>query len=317
MDTNSTAFPFAQDTLTGLASSPKKLSSKYFYDDIGSKIFQEIMEMSEYYPTNAELEILQQQPADIIRQLNYKNGFNIIELGAGDGYKTKELLKYINQQNIDCTYFPVDISQKAMDLLEEDIQQTLPNLKIKPLVGDYFKVLSELQHGNKPALFLFLGGNIGNYEKSEAIDLLKMFRTAMQEGDHLLIGMDLKKNPATILQAYNDPHGITRRFNLNLLNRMNNELGANFNIEQFDFYAYYNPRNGEVRSMLVSLEKQDVYFSKLDKTIQFDKNELTWTELSKKYGLNEIKNLALSAGYEVKQNFFDTRNYFTDSLWTT
>ncbi len=307
--------PFAKDTLTGLTASPKHMSSKYFYDDIGSKIFQEIMDMPEYYLTDAELEILRNQPDEIIKELGYENSFNVIELGAGDGFKTKELLRHIAEQNFDCTYYPVDISQKAMHLLKSDLNSSLPQLKIEPLVGDYFKVLNELEHGDRPALFLFLGSNIGNYEIPSAIHLLKMFGSYMKPGDHFLIGIDTKKNPLTILNAYNDPHGITKRFNMNLLTRMNRELGANFDLTKFDFYPFYNPKNGELRSTLVSLEKQTVYFEALETVIHFQANELIWTELSKKYGLDEIPSLAKSAGFCFKKNFSDSKMHFSDSLW--
>ncbi|MEO1257870.1 MAG: L-histidine N(alpha)-methyltransferase [Bacteroidota bacterium] len=315
METETITTSFAKDVLEGLTTNPKRLSSKYFYDDIGSRIFQEIMEMPEYYLTNSELEILQFQPDDIIDAIKNKRGFDIVELGAGDGYKTKELLRHIVAQKIDCTYYPVDISQKAMDLLEEDLNESIPALKIKPLVGDYFEVLGSLKHGDKPALFLFLGSNIGNYEKNDAVDLLKMFGQYMQPGDHLLIGMDLKKNPRTILEAYDDKHGITRLFNLNLLRRMNRELGANFDLDKFDFYAYYNPKNGQLRSMLVSLENQSIYFRALEKEIQFEANELIWTELSQKFNLDDIKDLANKSGFKFKMNFYDQKKYFADSLW--
>ena len=202
-----------------------------------------------------------------------------------------------------------------MDLLEEDLNDSLPELDIKPLVGDYFKVLDNLKHGKRPALFLFLGSNIGNYEKKDAIHLLKMFGQYMQPGDHFLIGMDLKKNPRTILEAYDDKHGITRLFNLNLLRRMNRELGANFDLNKFDFYAYYNPKNGQLRSMLVSLEEQSVFFAAMEKEFHFSANELIWTELSQKFNLEDIKDLAHQSGFKFKKNFYDQKKYFTDSLW--
>ena len=310
-----TTTPFAEDVLVDLSSSPKTLSSKYFYDDAGSRIFQEIMEMPEYYLTRAEMEIMTQQPADIAAALPYREPFNIIELGAGDGLKTNELLKYLVQQQTDFTYIPIDISGEAMQQLEKKLAESLPGMAVRSEVGDYFEVLNNLDSGGRPNLYLFLGGNIGNYEKGGAIDLLRMLRNVMQSEGRLLTGFDLCKNPRIISQAYDDAAGITRAFNLNLLTRMNRELGADFKLDKFEFYSFYNPFNGEVRSMLVSLEKQEVFIKSLEQTFHFQRNELIRTELSKKYTLAEIDELAAESGFVVERNFFDGKGYFTDSLW--
>ncbi len=299
----------------GLSSTPKNLSSKYFYDDAGSRIFQQIMDLPEYYPTRAEMEILTRQPADIAAALPYHEPFNIIELGAGDGLKTKELLKYLVGQRTDFTYMPIDISGEAMQQLEGKLAADLPGLDVRPLVGDYFEVLNSLDSEGRPNLYLFLGGNIGNYEKDGAIGLLRMIRNVMETEGRLLTGFDLCKNPRVIQKAYDDSEGVTRAFNMNLLTRMNSELGATFPLDQFDFYSFYDPHNGEVRSMLVSLAEQDVYVEALDQSFHFQQNELIRTELSKKYTLDEIKDLAAESGFIVEKNFFDSQHYFTDSLW--
>lgn len=306
---------FEKDVLEGLTAKSKHLSSKYFYDDEGSHIFREIMEMPSYYLTDAELEILTDQAVQIVDACAYPDGFSIVELGAGDGAKTKELLRSIVQRRIPVNYLPVDISQRAMELLEADIRAELPGLEIHPLVGDYFHVLEALDLGERPALFLFLGSNIGNNEEEDAIELMKHFGDFMRPGDKMLIGFDLKKNPYTILEAYNDKEGITRRFNLNLLNRMNRELGANFDLEKFDFYPFYDAFTGEVRSCLVSLEDQEVDIPAIDRSILFEKDELIFTELSKKYSLDEIEAMAEASGFRFQEHFLDSRKYFVDSLW--
>lgn len=307
--------PFAKDVLEGLSQQQKRLSSKYFYDDEGSRIFQEIMEMPEYYLTNAEFEILRQQANSLHQALSFGESYSIIELGAGDGSKTKQLLSFLLSLNVDLTYYPIDISAEAVNILRDDLLQEMPQLKIDPLVGDYFKVLNQLKRDDRPALFLFLGSNIGNYEKIDAIQLLKMFGQKMRSGDKMLVGFDLKKNPWRILNAYNDTQGITRRFNLNLLTRMNRELGANFDLKQFDFYPTYDPKKGDVRSYIVSKTKQDVYFEALEQFIPFEKDELIWTELSKKYSLSEIDHLAMQSGFLRQEHFLDSNKDFTDSLW--
>ena len=307
--------PFEKDVLQGLSGQPKRLSSKYFYDDKGSRIFQEIMEMPEYYLTNAEFEILQTQSNTLHEALSFGESYSIIELGAGDGSKTKQLLSFLLSQNVNVRYHPIDISEEAVNILQKDLNKDLPTLDIQPLVGDYFKVLKQMNRDDRPALFLFLGSNIGNYEKLEAIQLLKMFGQHMRSGDKLLIGFDLKKNPWRILHAYNDAQGITRRFNLNLLERMNRELGADFNIDQFEFYPNYDPRKGDVRSYIVSNIEQDVYIEALDQSFNFKKDELIYTELSKKYSLSDIDHLAMQSGFERQLHLLDRNNDFTDSLW--
>ena len=306
---------FAKDIKDGLSHSPKKIPSKYFYDDNGSRIFQQIMEMPEYYLTNSEHEILSEQSDAIFAATKFQEPFQIIELGAGDGAKTKELLAYLLNQNIDFTYVPIDISQKANDLLSEKLHQELPGIKIKPETGDYFKVLERIDQVGQPRLLLFLGANIGNYSPTEAQELIRLFHSHMHLGDNLLIGFDIQKNPNTIALAYNDPAGITRNFNLNLLKRINRELGGDFDLDQFDFYSHYNPHNGEIRSFLVSLKPQEVYIESLDQQFEFDRNELIYTELSKKYSTKEIREMAQKTGFKLLKNFWDSNCYFVNSLW--
>lgn len=307
--------PFAKDVRTALTSNPKKISSKYFYDDKGSRIFQEIMDMPEYYLTNSEFEILAEQSAEIAAALNFADEFSLIELGAGDGAKTFQLLSYLIKHDFHIQYRPVDISKEAISLLEKDLNGKLPELNISSLIGDYFNVLEALPERQKPALFLFLGSNIGNYEMDAAKSLMRKFGSYLQSGDKMLVGFDLIKNPRTIQEAYDDSHGITRRFNLNLLDRMNRELEMNFNLDDFEFYPYYNPNNGELRSCIVSLKKQEVHSGILEESFHFEANELLHTELSKKFDFKEIEEIAESSGFRIVNHFTDSRQYFTDSLW--
>lgn len=306
---------FAQDVLKGLSANNKYLSSKYFYDDNGSRIFQEIMNMPEYYLTDAEFEILSMQSKQIVEALKFSTPFNIVELGAGDGFKTFKLLEYLVKNHIDFNYVPIDISQEAIDILCNRLKERLPGITIKPQVGDYFEILKENKQSDYPSLLLFLGSNIGNYSEDKAIELLQLFNDNIKVGDKLLIGFDIKKNPIIIHNAYYDPHGITKRFNLNLLLRINRELEADFKIDDFDFYCHYNPLTGDVKSYIVSLKKQQVELRALNTTIYFDYNELIWTELSKKYSLEEIENLAGNTNFKLNTNFLDCKHYFTDSLW--
>ena len=306
---------FAQDVLEGLSADEKYLSSKYFYDDNGSRIFQEIMHMPEYYLTDSEFEILSLQAKQIIDAIEFDQPFNIIELGAGDGFKTFKLLEYLVNHKIEFHYVPIDISQEAIDILSKKLKERLPNLSIQAKVGDYFQVLKELKQSATPSLLLFLGSNIGNYLDSQVDGLLQLFYESMKKGDKLLLGVDLKKNPLIIQKAYLDEAGITKKFNLNLLLRINRELDADFKIDDFDFYSYYNPENGEVKSYIVSLRNQKVAIKKLNTTIEFRYDELIWTELSKKYSLTQIEGLAHTNGFAITENFLDCKHYFVDSLW--
>lgn len=307
---------FARDIHKGLSAPRKHISSKYFYDDIGSGIFQDIMKMPEYYPTPCEFEILSLQGDHIIGKLGFEPSFQIIEFGAGDGIKTRQLLKKLVDQQVDFTYVPIDISSKAIEELTANMHAHLPGMKIKPMIGNYFSMMEQLSASHIPSLLLFLGGNIGNYEAHEVTSLLADFRKCMNPGDYLLTGFDLQKNPATIRCAYDDPKGITKAFNINLLHRINRELGGNFKTSQFDFYSHYNPVNGEVRSYLVSLVPQRVHVQFSDKCYDFDRNEIIWTELSRKYTLEEIETVAEAGGFRVVEHFLDCKAYFTDSLWT-
>jgi dimethylhistidine N-methyltransferase len=306
---------FAEDVETGLSAPQKFLKSKYFYDDNGSRIFQEIMAMPEYYLTNAEFEILSLQSKQIYEALSFEGPFNIVELGPGDGFKTFKLLEYLVSTNREFFYVPIDISAEAIESLTKRLQDKLPDLNIKPQVGDYFKELKKNITSQYPSLLLLLGSNIGNYPKDRTLELLGLFNEHMKLDDKLLIGFDLKKNPLIIKNAYDDPHGITKRFNLNLLLRINRELGGDFKIDDFDFYCYYDPVNGEVRSYLVSLRNQKVVIDTLGRSFDFGYGELIWTELSKKYAFAEIEELAQHTRFKLIQNFSDCKEYFTDSLW--
>jgi len=270
------------------------------------------MAMPEYYLTNSEFEILSEQGSNIGEQLGFEEGFRLIELGAGDGTKTFELIKNFLNGGLKFEYLPIDVSQGALDSLEGKIAQSDLKVEYKLLQGDYFEVMNALPN-DKPALYLFLGANIGNYNPQEAQGLVQKIGSNMKSGDCLMIGFDLKKESKVVKRAYDDPHGITKRFNLNLLERINRELGFNFDIDQFDFTCTYDPNNGEIRSFIKSLQDQEVEVN--GSSFYFKEGELINTELSKKYDLEEIAALAESGGYEVKKNYLDKAGYFTDSLW--
>jgi dimethylhistidine N-methyltransferase len=308
---------FAQDTLRGLSANPKFLLPKYFYDDKGSKIFQDIMQMPEYYLTDCEFEIFTQHKSEMKDLFVYGNApFELVELGSGDGLKTKILLKHFVKHQVDFKYVAVDISRQANENLCKKLKTELPELKTKFKTGDYFKMMNELNHdSNRNKVFLFLGSNIGNFMEDERQQFLSQLSDLIQQNDKLLIGFDLKKSKDIILNAYDDPHGFTRDFNLNHLARINNALDADFDIDSFRHVAQYDEQTGETKSFLISTRKQSVYVAALEKNFHFNKNEAIYMELSQKFDLETIHSLAQKYGFKVEKNFTDNRNYFVDSLW--
>ncbi len=307
---------FAKDVDEGLSAKDKFLSSRYFYDAKGDRIFQQIMKMPEYYLTQCEYEVFNTKKEDILNAVNTGEKFNLVELGAGDGYKTKLLLEHFLNQNADFEYFPVDISGNVLKELSADLEERFPNLDVTPLNNEYFSALDRLNEMEAgPKVILFLGSNMGNFTPERAQSFFSKLQLAMNPGDKLLIGVDLKKDPRTILKAYNDEAGITRSFNLNLLERMNRELGADFNIDNWDHYPTYDPFTGECRSYLMSTVNQDVYIEANDKTYSFKHSEPVHMEISRKYSLEDLEDLAENTGFKVQQHFLDNKEYFVDTLW--
>ncbi|HEV7700776.1 MAG TPA: L-histidine N(alpha)-methyltransferase [Pyrinomonadaceae bacterium] len=310
---------FAEDVLAGLTSAPKALSSKYFYDDEGSRLFQEIMKLPEYYLTGCEMDIFATQTEAIHRAFaNGDNSFDLIELGAGDGTKTAVLVEHFLNSGADITYSPIDISQEALDALTAKFTGEFPTLHMLAMNGDYFRILESLRVGNgRRKVLLFLGSNIGNFSREQAIDFFRSLRDVMSDDDLLFVGFDLQKDPHVIAAAYDDSRGVTARFNLNLLTRINRELGGSFDLDKFTHYANYRPIEGSARSFLISKEEQTVRIDVLDRDFQFDQWEPIFMEISQKYSVAAIEDLAREGGFEIKHNFFDSRRYYCDSLWRT
>jgi L-histidine N-alpha-methyltransferase len=309
---------FAEDVIKGLSSRPKYIPSKYFYDKRGSELFQMIMSMPEYYLTDCEFEILNTYQHNFLNIfLEGTDHFNLIEFGAGDGLKTKILLGNFLSENTDFRYLPIDISEHALRDLVADLETNFPELKVEGLPMDYFHALHELKEKdfNTRNVVLFLGSNIGNFLGSEARKFLMAVREELKEGDLLVTGFDLKKDPNLILDAYNDKQGITREFNMNLLNRINSELNADFELEHFDHYPTYDPITGETKSFIMSRRDQVVRLVEFDKSFSFKAAEPIYVEISQKYDYEMIRNFAADSGFEIVTQFTDSRNWFVDSVW--
>lgn len=306
---------FALDVLEGLRMRPRHLASKYFYDEAGSALFQKIMELPEYYLTRAETRIFQAKRQALAARLP-GDGFNLVELGPGDGRKTLLLMEAFQEKGLQFTYLPIDISPTALETLFQRLEASLPGLEAKALACDYMTGLRWLAaQSRKQNLVLFLGSNIGNFTPAERRSFLTTLWHALNPGDLVLMGMDLVKNPGRLNAAYNDSQGITREFNLNLLRRINRVFRGNFQVEKFWFYAAFNPRSSAVESYLISTCRQTVDIVDLQARIELEAGEPILTEYSFKFTLPEIERMAAESGFRMLEAFQDDAGDFVDVLW--
>ena len=306
---------FALDVLVGLSERPKHLSSRYFYDDEGSRLFQQIMALEEYYPTDCEREILQTHAESILAPFKGR-AFNLVDLGAGDGAKTVILLEHLQKIGADVCYVPLDISEGAMKSCVASVAEKVPGIRINGLVSEYSHGIEWLatQDPARCNLVLFLGSNLGNFDKPNARAFLRRMWNSLRPGDYSLVGFDLKKEIDLLLHAYNDSQGVTAKFNLNVLTRINRELGGNFDLSKFRHFGTYDVYSGAMKSYLVSTEAQSVYVESLRYTFEFGPWEPIFTEYSYKYLPADVDDLASATGFAVVDRFPDERNYFVDAL---
>ncbi|WP_420602714.1 L-histidine N(alpha)-methyltransferase [Flagellimonas sp.] len=308
---------FKQEVYEGLTAFPKYLSSKYFYDEVGDKLFQDIMAMPEYYLTDLEFNILEENKAEIAQLFGGNTAsFSLFELGAGDGKKTKILLRYFVENQISFDYRPIDISQNALDKLEDSIKEEIPDVKINTLQGTYFDTLRDIDKVNgKRKVILFLGSNIGNLLHPQAVEFLKNMRDSINDGDLIFMGFDQKKNPQTVLDAYNDKTGITEAFNKNILARINKEMGGNFDLDKFLHWEVYDPETGTAKSYLVSKEAQNVRIESLELKIRLKAWETIHTEISQKYDDEIVEWLAEKAGLKIVTQFSDSEQQYKNYVF--
>ena len=304
---------FKKDVLEGLSQKPQKtLPAKYFYDEIGDALFVQIMGMPEYYLTNAEMDIFKNKHDELIAALGMdpERYFELIELGAGDGTKTVELLKALVEGAFAFSYIPVDISQNALEGLENMLAKALPGLKTGPKHCDYFVALEQLKQDGIPKVILFLGSNIGNLSDEEASEFIYQLGANLQAGDKILLGVDLIKSRDIVLPAYNDVQGITREFNLNLLDRINRELGADFDRTAFEHLPYYNETEGIAKSYLRSKMDQQVCID--GHCFHFSAGETIHTEISRKYNDEVLQSILKKTDFSVETKILDSQSLFAD-----
>jgi L-histidine N-alpha-methyltransferase len=306
---------FAEDVRAGLQAEPKQLFPKYFYDELGSQLFEAICLLPEYYLTRAEDEILTRHADEIVNEISTEK-VSLVEMGSGSALKTRLVIEALLRRQSKLLYIPVDISASALEKGARVLLQSYPSLSINAYAGDYYDgitALGETERGR--TLALFLGSNIGNFDAAEAHTFLRALRRVLRAGDALLLGADLKK-PAHILEAaYDDALKVTAAFNLNQLVRINRELDADFDLRGFSHQAVYNEDLGRVEVYIVSRRKQSVSIRKLEMEIQFAEGERIHTENSYKYDLAGLSELASATGYARARTWLDEREQFSSNLF--
>jgi dimethylhistidine N-methyltransferase len=309
------AASFADDVRAGLSSAPKTLPSKYFYDELGSALFDAITLLPEYYLTRAETEILRDWGWEIVRALG--NPVEFVELGSGSAVKTRILIEEALRVQNGLQYSPIDIYGEALRVSAQALVEAFPPLRVTAYAADYFTILqSDALKRPGRVLAMFMGSNIGNYEPEDGEKLLRGVAQSLKSGDGLLLGADLKKDPRILELAYGDPTGVTAAFNKNLLARMNRELGAHFNLHDFAHVAQYDEANGRVCSYLESARDCEVRIDALDMSVSFARGERLHTESSYKYSMDDIAELAAKTGYELARSWMDRGKRFSVNLLT-
>ena len=307
--------PVLQLAIDGLSQPQKRLPTALFYDDAGTELFQRISELPEYYLTRVEHALLAAQ-GDALAALLAPTAtpLALVELGSGDGSKSTLIASALLRQNVTLTYFPIDTAQLALEQLAARFARELPAVRVEPVHGDYFARWPTLSADHAQAV-LMLGSNLGNYSMSEAIALLSAVHARLRAGDRLVLGLDLMKDPQVVLDAYDDAAGVTAQFNLNLLARLNRELGMNFDLARFRHYPCYSPLDGTARSFLVSSVRQVVHSRALDRSFAFGEGETIYTEQSQKYDRAMIEQLAQGSGFTVVGELTDARRWYALSVW--
>ncbi|MDH3621320.1 MAG: L-histidine N(alpha)-methyltransferase [Gammaproteobacteria bacterium] len=292
--------------IAGLTRPQKTVSPKYFYDETGSGLFEEITTLPEYYLTRTELGIMREHIDEMIALFGPQA--SLIEFGSGSSLKTRMLLEHIDNL---AAYVPVDISEEHLLASQRAIQDEFPHIDVLPVVADFTHTFSLPNPVTMPLrnIVYFPGSTIGNFEHDDAMELLRVMYQEAGKGGALLIGVDLQKDPAVINAAYNDSAGVTARFNLNILRHLNREFGSNFDLDAFEHRAAYRPDEGRVAVELVSTRQQAVRLG--DSDIAIDKDETILTEYSHKYTLDGFARMASRAGFEVQQIWTDPEQWFS------
>ncbi len=303
---------FLAEVLIGLRKPQKELPSKYFYDERGSQLFERICELKEYYITRTEASVMQAHIKEMVELIGPR--VLVIEHGCGNCEKVRFLMDHLQDP---VAFIPIDISQEQLLHVARELDSVYPQLQVLPVCADYtssFELPVPKQESKRTVVY-FPGSTISNFDPIPAKHFLEHIASLCGSGGALVIGVDLKKDPAVLHKAYNDSGGLTAAFNLNLLERINRELDCDFRLDGFEHYAFYNPRESRIEMHLVSKKGQVVHID--GKTISFAKGESIWTENSYKYNLDEFEQMAAAAGFRVERVWMDERQWFSVHYLTT
>jgi L-histidine Nalpha-methyltransferase len=302
---------FREDVAVGLTRPQKSIAPKYFYDHAGSLLFEQICQLPEYYLTRTETAILTEHAADIIAAVGE---CSIVELGSGSSVKTRLLLTECQQRGYQLHYVPIDISESMLRETAAALIADYPLLQIDALATDYENGLAALPTAPR-RLVLFLGSNLGNFSESEQNQLFSALASSLQAGDYFLLGLDLRKSAAILEPAYNDAAGVTAAFNYNLLQRINRELGANFDLAAFTHVAFYNQQLGQIEMHLQSTRAQEVIITDLGLRVPFRVGETIHTEISRKFDAAETRAHLQPYGFQHRARWTDAHGWFLVSLF--
>ena len=298
----------AEDVMDGLSHAVFSLPPKYFYDDRGSKLFEQICNSDDYYLTREEIKLLREKADDLIAEVQPDH---IVEFGCGKLAKSRFLLNACERQGIRCTFWPIDICYEAIKDLSDELLHAYPWLHINAHVGDYQAGFTSLNLPEGSHLALFMGSSIGNFSSEQATDFLKEIGDLLGEEGVLLLGADRIKDPDVLTAAYDDSDGVTARFNLNLLNRLNQELEADFVCDNFKHHVIFDESYGQIEMRLVSEKDQVIYFAKLGCSMKLRKGESMLTEISRKFDNEKLEKLMQNSGFEIAHHILANNDCFS------
>lgn len=296
------------DVIEGLTQTPKSLPPKYFYDRLGSELFERICSLSEYYPTRTESAIFDAYASEITR---LTGACELVELGSGSATKTRILLNAYRGNSLPLAYVPVDVSGTMLKASSQQLLSDYPSLNIHGMIGTYEPALESLPASMLATrMVMFIGSTLGNLSPEQCDLFLQQVSHALDAGQFFLLGIDLQKDMATVEAAYNDAQGVTAMFNLNMLRHLNYRYGGDFCLEQFRHRAIYNSTAHQIEMYLESQQDQTVTFKELDLTVQFDQGEPLLSEISRKFNLDEMTDQLATHGLHVLKTFTDERQWF-------
>jgi L-histidine N-alpha-methyltransferase len=300
----------------GLLSRPRSLAPWMFYDAEGSRLFEEITMLPEYYLTRTELGIFRRHASDMAAaaRTNASQSLRVVELGAGSASKTGVLLDAIVRAQGQVSYLPIDVSSVSLMKASESLAEKLPGVRTEPVVANYVTDSVRIRPFDGTTLALYIGSSIGNFSPAEARGILRNLRTQLKSGDALLLGTDLVKAPRRLIAAYDDSRGVTAKFNLNILERLNRELDANFELSQFQHRAFWNAAESRIEMHLESLKEQLIRIPETGFHIRLLKGETIHTENSYKFKTQSIAELIEDAGFSVERTWMDERCWYAVTL---